>query len=331
MIGLKKIIIFSVFSLVVGSVIGYGLWMEHRALRMPVSSFVVEEYHRTLDKYAFLALRARMPQKSEITFLRVLEKKSTYTAYLFTYQSNGKEVSGQANIPTKQGTLPAIVLLRGFVDKEKYRTGLGTYRAADAFASNGYITFAPDFLGYGESASESADIFEARFEKVVSVLDLLASVPEAKRVDKKRIGIWGHSNGGQIALSLLEITKHSYPTTLWAPVTIKFPDSILQYIDELPDKGMYLKGKLSRFKDRYDASWYSIDTYMSDISAPMQLHQGKADEEVPEAWSTSFYDRIKSMGKSITYYTYEKENHNFNNGSADTALKRDLTFFARYL
>ncbi|HKY73919.1 MAG TPA: alpha/beta fold hydrolase [Patescibacteria group bacterium] len=331
MIFWKKSVIFSVISVALGSAIGYALWMQQRPFRMPVSSLVVEEYHRTLDQYAFLALRARTPQKSEITLQRVLERKPMYTSYLFTYRSNGKQVSGQANIPVKQGLLPAIVLIRGFVDKEIYRTGLGTYRAADAFAEHGYITFAPDFLGYGESASESANIFESRFEKAVSVLDLLESVSTIRQVDGKRIGIWGHSNGGQIALSVLEITKYSYPTTLWAPVTLKFPDSILQYIDELPDKGAYLTSQLARLQDRYDAAWYSVDTYLSDITAPLLLHQGTSDEEVPESWSTAFYERMRGMNKPITYYTYDKENHNFNNGSAPMALKRDLVFFARYL
>src|SRR4030043_219471 len=94
----------------------------------------------------------------------------------FVPNQNGQKVTGMANLPKRQGKLPVIVMLRGYADDEIYFTGLGTRKSAGVFAENGFLTLAPDFLGFGGSETCSADILEARFERPVTVLNLLASI-----------------------------------------------------------------------------------------------------------------------------------------------------------
>ena len=158
----------------------------------------------------------------------------------------------------------------------------------------------------------------------------LLAIPTLSQVIQK-IGIWGHSNGGQIALSVLEISRKAYPTTLWAPVTMKFPDSILQFVDELPDKGAYLKGQLDIFHERYADIDYSIDQFLGDITAPLQLHQGTKDESVPVSWSLAFVEKLKALKKPVTYFQYEGESHNFDRGQWLLVVQRDLAFFVQQL
>ncbi|MEK7458352.1 MAG: alpha/beta fold hydrolase [Patescibacteria group bacterium] len=306
-------------------------YLTRLPLRSPVSSLEVTEYHRILDKYSFSRLQSRTYQPTHIIFERIIAKKPEYTAYLFSFLSDGKRVTGQLNLPHTPGKKSVIVMIRGFVDKDQYKTGVGTRPAAEYFAQHGYITIAPDFLGYGESDQESSDVFESRFEKPVTVLNLLASIPTLSQVDPKKIGIWGHSNGGQIALSVLEISRKAYPTTLWAPVTMKFPDSILQFVDELPDKGAYLKGQLDIFHERYADIDYSIDQFLGDITAPLQLHQGTKDESVPVSWSLAFVEKLKALKKPVTYFQYEGESHNFDRGQWLLVVQRDLAFFVQQL
>lgn len=310
---------------------GFLVYLTRLPLRSPVSSLAVTEYHRILDKYSFSRLQSRTYQPTQITLKRVIVKKPEYTAYLFSFLSDGKSITGQLNLPHTSGKKPVIVMIRGFVDKDQYKTGVGTRPAAEYFAQHGYITIAPDFLGYGESDQESSDVFESRFGKPVTVLNLLASIQTLQQADPKRIGLWGHSNGGQIAISVLEISKQPYPTTLWAPVTMKFPDSILQFVDELPDKGEYLRGQLDIFHERYVDVDYSIDQYLDGITAPLQLHQGTQDESVPVSWSLAFVEKLKALKKQVTYFQYQGENHNFGRGQWSMVVQRDLAFFARHL
>ena len=135
---------------------------------------------KTLEKYSFENLRKREYQGSEIKLEKVIKEEEKYTSWLFSFQSDGKKVTGMLNLPAtrspKGEVWPVIVMLRGYADDEIYFTGLGTRKSAGVFAENGFITLAPDFLGFGGSDTSSADILEARFERPITVLNLLASI-----------------------------------------------------------------------------------------------------------------------------------------------------------
>ena len=78
--------------------------------------------------------------------------------------------------------------------------------------------------------------------------------------------------------------------------------------------------------------WNSIDPtyFVSEIKAPVQLHAGEADEEVPASFSATLYDKLKKMGKTTEFYTYPGANHNISQGF-DLAMQRSVAFFDRYL
>src|SRR3989338_8633619 len=175
---------------------------------------------------------------------------------------------------------------------------------------SGFITIAPDFLGYGDSEYPPVDVFEARFLTSVTAISTIKSVANINSTleeydingiiaDFNNIGIWAHSNGGQIALTVLEIEKKIYQTVLWAPVTKPFPYNILYYTDEYEDEGMLLRKKLAEFEKDYDARLFSTTKYLSEISSPIQLHQGTADDAVPRQWSDEFYSLMKRDRKSV--------------------------------
>jgi dipeptidyl aminopeptidase/acylaminoacyl peptidase len=234
------------------------------------------------------------------------------------------------NLPQKQGKMPVIVMLRGYADDQVYFTGLGTRKGAAVFAENGFITLAPDFLGFSGSDTSSADILEARFERPVTILNLLASIKNLPQANTDKIFLWGHSNGGQIALSVLEISQKTMPTTLWAPVTKGFPESVLQYITDLDDQGLKVKKAIDDFQNLYDSNYYSIDHYWNDIQATIQVHQGTTDEYIDTEWTDNFVKTLKDLGKNITYYQYPKNDHNLSK-DWDTVIQRDLQFFKKFL
>jgi dipeptidyl aminopeptidase/acylaminoacyl peptidase len=269
-------------------------------------------------------------QGSEIKLEKVIKNEEKFTSWLFSFQSDGQKVTGMLNLPLKQGKMPVIVMLRGYADDTVYFTGLGTRKGAAVFAQNGFITIAPDFLGFGGSDTSSADILEARFERPVTVLNLLASLKSLPQADTEEIMMWGHSNGGQIALSVLEISQKPIPTTLWAPVTKGFPQSVLQYMTEMDDQGLKVKKAIDDFQNLYDSNYYSIDHYWTDIQAAIQVHQGVADEYIDTEWTDNFVKILKDLGKSITYYQYPGNDHNLSQ-DWETVVQRDLEFFKKSL
>jgi len=300
---------------------------------------------KPLLKYTFEKLKKTKFQASLVTLGEPLEEKENYISQLFYYsirdvingENKEKRVNGLINIPRSKGTYPIIVMLRGFVPKEIYTTGIGTKRAGEVFAQSGFITIAPDFLGYGESDNPSKNAIEERFQTYTTTLSLLSSLENLNngfdasysgkiKADTSKVGIWGHSNGGQIALSVLEITGKSYPTVLWSPVSKPFPYSIFFFMDEFDDRGKALRKVVANFENDYDIELYSPSNFYSWISAPIQIHQGTGDDAVPLKWSDQLVEDLEKLGKDIEYFTYPGADHNLLPGW-ETAIQRSLDFY----
>ena len=301
-------------------------------------TFQTTPKQRPFDVYSIDNLSKYRSLPGFIKIERVLRQDDNFTSYLFSFNFNPnpassqkKKVSGLINTPATTQTpqnqkFPAVVMLRGYVDQKIYQTGDGTRRAGEYFAENGFITVAPDFLGYGDSDTEAGNIFETRFQTYTTVLSLISSLGSLENWDKTNIFLWGHSNGGQIALTILEITGADYPTTLWAPVSKPFPYSILYYTDESDDGGKLIRSELAKFEDVYDTDLYSIHKYYNRIKARVQLHQGTADDAVPKEWSDGLANTLLGLDLDLDYFVYPEADHNLN-PAWDTVVERDLQFF----
>jgi len=291
---------------------------------------------RPFGKYTIDSLSKIEIKGSRIEVGEKLSDFANFSSYIFSFSVDPdfdgrifKKVTGQLNLPRGEGPYPLIVMFRGYVDQKTYTTGTGTKKAGEYFANNGFITIAPDFLGYGGSDHEAENIFESRFQTYVTALSLLQSLNSLDAWDQKNVFIWGHSNGGQIAITVLEITQKPFPTTLWAPVSKPFPYSVLYYTDESDDKGKLIRGELAKFEDEYDTDLYSTDGYFDRIKAPIQLHQGTADDAVPPSWSNNLAKILSSLNVDLEYYTYLGADHNLN-PSWNAVVARDVAFFKKH-
>jgi dipeptidyl aminopeptidase/acylaminoacyl peptidase len=332
---MKKIVL----GIVIGVALTVGANFGRQGIINYVSSLatispVSKLLEKPLEKYSILRLAGRTYAGSQIMLDTATATTSAYTVYSFHYESDGKKVTGVAHVPNTASVthkLPVIVQLRGYVDQDKYFPGEETSPSAEVYASNGFITLAPDFLGYGGSDKSSADAFEDRFLTYTTALNLLASVKTLPMANAAKIGIWGHSNGGHIALTVLEILGKPLPASLWAPVSKPFPYSILYYSDEAEDNGKALRKELAGFEQDYNVDDYSLTNYFDRITGPIVLHQGSADDAVPQSWSDLLAKFLKDKGKDITYYVYPGADHNMQPGAWNTVVARDITFFTTYL
>jgi len=302
-------------------------------LLTPLSSLPLKE--KPLEKYTIDTLSRRQYTPSPIVFGDPIATAPGYSVLPFSFTSDGKKVTGLAHVPMTplSHKLPVIVQFRGYAERATYTPGLGTNHSAEVFAKNGFVSLAPDFLGYGGSDAGPDNGFEDRFETYTTALNFLASIPTISFVDPSHVFLWGHSNGGQIALTVLTILEDkgkTYPTSLWAAVTKKFPYSILYYTDEFEDYGKALRKELAGFEQDYDTDLYAFSNYLDRIQAPLMFHQGTADEEVPERWSRDFVNEMREIEKTIKYYTYPGADHNLSTGW-NTVVARDVEFFKSYL
>ncbi len=315
---------------ILGWLIGNGQIGERRII---APSLTPTPTPKPLLAFTFEALSQRKYQGSQIEVGEDLDNESEdYTAHLFSFYSDGKKVTGQINFPLtqKSNKMPVIVLLRGWANQETYRTGIGTEKAAAVFAQNGYITLAPDFLGYGGSDNPEDDVWWERFNNPVIILNLLASIKTLPQADPERMGIWAHSNGGQIALSTLAISQKEIPTSLWAPVSKPFPYSILYFTDTFDDEGQALRAEICRLEKDYNIADFSLTNYLDQIKAPLQIHQGTADKSVPTSWNDEFVERLEKLKIANQYFKHYGADHNMV-GAWNEVIEKDLEFFNKEL
>ncbi|MEK7111808.1 MAG: hypothetical protein AAB875_00615, partial [Patescibacteria group bacterium] len=105
---------------------------------------------------------------------------------------------------------------------------------------------------------------------------------------------------------------------------------ILFYTDESEDRGKLIRRELAKFEETYDPNLYSLDLYLDKIRAPLQIHQGTADDAVPFVWSDSLAEKLNQLDKEIVYFKYPGADHNLNPAWGDAAA-RDLLFFNKHL
>jgi len=340
---MKKIYVFIIF-IILGAFFVYFLNNRY-SLISPVGRLTQDK--KPLLAYTFENLKKTSFPATQITLGKKVDENADSISQMFYFsvpeKPNSKKlikVSGLMNIPKQPGIYPVIIMFRGFVP-DPYSSGIGTQPSALVFARNGFITLAPDFLGFGESANPSSDAFENRFQTYTTALTLFSSVKTLNtaldasysgvvKADLTKVGVWGHSNGGSIALSVMAISGLNYPTVLWAPVSKSFPYSILYYTDEADDQGKSARKITAEFEENYDADKFSPTNYYKWIRASIEIFQGEADEEVPVWWSNDLVAILKKQNKDVNYFTYPGAGHNLQPSGWTDAVNNSISFYNSY-
>lgn len=285
---------------------------------------------------AIEGLRKREYQGSEIIIEQTLSAGSNYNRYLASYRADGLKINGLLTIPTTpkpEKGYPAIAFLHGYIAPNVYRTAERYVAYQDGFARNGFVTFKIDMRGHDKSEGEATTAHYSS-DYVVDTLYAIASLKIHKDVDPNRIGAWGHSNGGEIGLRTMVISKDVKAGVFWAGVVGSFPDmletynSLIPFMQETPDL-VKQNGKPTE----NPKFWDTIDpyAYLKDISGPVQLHHGTADPSVPIQLSRRLDEELKKIGKPVELYEYQGGDHNLSGAALGPAIQRSIEFFKTHL
>lgn len=214
-----------------------------------------------------------------------------------------------------------------------YLTGMGS--SPIEALSRGYLIMQPDIhFRTGSSHSDMLECVEAATRKVI----------ELGYADPKRIGVTGHSYGGEGAAFIGVMSKMFAAVGMGAGVTDLYNDFnqnwgwAYQYSGGSGANGndYYLFGQ-----GRWGFSpWEQPDRYRNEsalthapkASAPFLIMHGTADPTVHFNNSLGFYNALRYNGKKAHFLAYPGEGH----GLRGMANRKDLTirffqFFDHYL
>lgn len=305
-----------------------------------------EQIQTSSNPLSIQAMREKNYPGSSITIEQTLEPASNYNQYIASYKSDGLKIYALLTVPTgekpKNGW-PVIIFNHGYIPPEQYRTTERYVAYVDYFARNGYIVFKSDYRGNGSSEGQPEGAYYSP-AYATDVLNAVSSIKKFKDADPNRIGMWGHSMGGNITLRDLVVdTKDIKAAVIWGGVVGSYEDLMFNWQRKVPFqpgpkelalRNRYRQNLVQKYGDpRTNPSfWNSIDptNYVKDITAPIQLDVGGSDEEVPVEFSKSLRDKLQKAGKIVEYYEYPGSDHNISQGF-DLAMQRSLDFFNKYL
>jgi len=293
------------------------------------------------------AMRERSYPGSDIVIEQELEPGSNYARSIASYQSDGLKIFALLTIP--QGTKPeegwpVIVFNHGYIPPEQYRTTERYIAYVDSLARNGYIVFRPDYRGHGESEGIPEGAYYSP-AYTVDVLNAVSSIKKYPDANPERVGMWGHSLGGNIALrSIVTKIGEIKAAVIWGGVVGSYDDLINRWRRTVPWRPSTRETALRRTSrqslfEKYGSPsanlefWNAIDptAHLDENTTPVQIHHGTTDEEVPVAFAESLYDKLKKAGKITELYTYDGGDHNISDPFFTTAMNRSIEFFDRYL
>lgn len=292
---------------------------------------------------------------SEITIEERLNPGSNYQRYLTSYRSEGLKIYALLTIPNgevPENGWPAIVFNHGYIPPQEYRTTERYVAYTDAFSRNGYVLFRPDYRGHGNSEGEPMGGYGSN-AYTIDVLNAFASLkqltdPEettVKVVNPEKIGMWGHSMGGFITLRSMVVNPEVKAGVIWAGVVASYPDLINNWrrpgqtpFSPPPGTPQTARRWRQQLQEQYGTPdenpefWASLsaNTFLDQISGPIQIHHGTNDADVPVAFSETLDTQLKAAGKESELYIYTGDDHNLS-ANLSTALQRSVEFFDRTL
>ena len=167
----------------------------------------------TLHPLTIESMRLRDYPGSEVTREQELDPGANYDRFRASYYSDGLKIYALLTIhrggPPAEGW-PVIVFNHGYIPPDEYRTTERYVAYVDNLARNGYIVFRPDYRGHDQSEGLASGAYGSP-DYVVDVLNAVAAMSRFPEADANRIGMWGHSMGGYIALRSMVIDPEIAP------------------------------------------------------------------------------------------------------------------------
>ncbi len=303
----------------------------------------------TQEAYAPLtiaSMRAKQYPGSDIALVQTLPPGANYNRYIASYRSDGLTLFALLTVPAGQkpdGGWPVMLLNHGYIPPAEYSTEQSYARVVALLAEAGFIVFKPDYRGNGNSPGIASQPYISP-DYVSDSLNALASIRRYPDANPDRVGIWGHSMGGNITMHELVIDHDFKAAVLMAGVVGSYGDLINWWkarvasgvlttqndlrTNDLVDQMVALHGT----PDSNPAFWNPIDPtqYVSDVSVPVLIQVGTADTVVPPSFSEEFAARLRSVGKSANLHVYPGADHNLSPDTA-AAVEEAIAFFNQNL
>jgi dipeptidyl aminopeptidase/acylaminoacyl peptidase len=283
------------------------------------------------EQYTIAYLSRRTYGGGKIEVVEKLAESDTVTSYSIRYPSDGLNIYGFMNIPKGNGPFPVIISVHGYAPYGKYGTFNPSQDFADFFAENQFIVIHPGLRN--QPPSDNGDNL-LRVGMTLDVMNLIALVKtkndlpaELANANPDRMGLWGTSMGGEIALRVLTLSPDIKAAVLYSPLSGNEERNSRQLYKVLRDEQFQKDAEVPlELLDRISPMYY-----YHQIKSAVQLNHGTKDTTAPISWAVETCDFLESAGISVQCIYYEKAGHVFSGDNAQKLRQNALAFYQTHL
>jgi len=287
--------------------------VDSEEVRLPANEESINlSVEEVINPYSLESLSVKEYGLGELRVEYPWQNKLEFTRYYITYDSDDLNIHGFVNIPIGAGPFPVVIALHGYIPASEYETLDYSTRYADSIARKGYIVLHPNMRNFppSDTAPRWRD-YNAGF--TTDVMNLLEYVRQEvgqegsifENANLSRIGIWGHSLGGSVALRVSALMPEIKAVVLYAAVTQRYSN------------------RAAGFRV-YD---------LENSEAAYSVHHGTNDRTISVTNSYRFCQQLEDVSKEFDCYFYEGSPHTFIRlGDADPLfIQRVVDFFEEKL
>lgn len=283
------------------------------------------------EQYTIDYLSKRSYGGGKIEVLEKIAESDLFTSYSIRYPSDGLNIYGFMDIPKGTGPFPVIISIHGYAAYGKYDPLNPAQDFADFFAANHFIVIHPGLRN--QPPSDNGDNL-LRVGMTLDIMNLIALVKtkadwpaELGSANLDKIGLWGTSLGGEIALRVITISPDIKATVLYSSMSGNEERNSRQLYERIRDEQFQQDAQVPlQLLDRISPMYY-----YHRVTSAVQLNHGTKDRTAPISWANETCDFLQSAGVSVQCIYYQGADHLFNRENAEKLRQNSLQFYQTYL
>lgn len=241
--------------------------------------------------YYIESLRGRQPIADRIQVLDLMFRGEGFAKHHVAWVSGGQPMTGTISIPDGSGPFPVVIVNHGHIPPERYWIGQDSGIFGDPMAAHGFISIAPNYVGYnGSGPGDEALLTNQRI--AVTEMDLIASLPSLPQADTSRVAVVGHSQGGGVSEILMVVEPRVRAVVLHAPVSSSEAENAARL--HARDGSWPALGDPAQNGQAY--AHVSPRSYFVASGPPTLLIQGTADHTIPAEHTQATFDALQRSG-----------------------------------
>ncbi len=289
-------------------------------------------------------LRQRI-YKGKLGKLEKINENENYISYLTSYDSDGLNVNGLLTVPNGEKPnkgWPAIVFVHGYIPPDEYETTKNYVSYVDFLAKNGFVVFKIDLRDHGNSEGEA----EGGYYSSAYVIDTLNAHNALLSVDfinKEKIGLWGHSMGGNVIFRAFVAKQDIKAVSIWAGAVYTYSDFSEYGIEDNsyrpPSQESPSRKRRNELFERYgdfdpnNEFWMKVvpTNYLGGLDGVIQVNHAVDDPVVSIEYSRNLSSILLDTNIKYEINEYPTGGHNISGDSFEKAMQDTVDFFKRYL